>query len=109
MNIKKDDKRELERFSLSLNTLLLIKGAMFEPAYEVLTENICSKGAFLSTSKPLPIDTKVKMDVRLPRKGAQYTKNKRSHLKIGGTVVRTEENGMAVEFESQYEIVSLPL
>ena len=76
-----------------------------EKTIELMTSNISSGGAFMKSDHPLEVGTAVKMDIILSFGEDRFRKNKKtSHIDIGGSVIRTERNGMAVCFNTQYKI-----
>ena len=78
-----------------------------EQSIELRTRNISSGGAFIKAAPPLEIGTDVKMDIILSFGTDRFRKNKKmSHIDIGGSVIRTERDGMAVCFNTQYKISS---
>jgi hypothetical protein len=99
------EKREMERFALNLPALLSIKDDRGNRrAFEFMIRDICAGGAFFKTDNPLSVGTHVKMDLILPLAKFNQTGNKRSHVNISGSVIRTESQGMAVCFDKKYSI-----
>lgn len=95
------DKRGVQRFDLRLHTLLqeLENGAL---KLELYTRDISSDGAYLCIDDPLPLDTPVELTFFLP-----VRKKIRSKIQTNGRVIRAEKEGMAVRFESQYQILAV--
>ena len=78
-----------------------------ERSIELMTSNISSGGAFIKTDNPLKIGTEIQMDIILSFDSDRFKKStKKSHIDIGGNVIRTERDGMAVCFNTQYKISS---
>ena len=100
------EKRKLERFSLELPALLSImdEGGK-QRAFEVMISNICSGGTFFKTKKPLSVGTDVKMDLILPLNKFNKFGDKKSRIDVSGSVIRTEEQGVAVCFDRKYRIM----
>ena len=95
----------MERFDLELPALLSIMNESGnQRAAEFMISNICAGGAFFKTDDPLPVWTEVKMDLILPLERLSKTGGKRSHVDISGSVIRTDDQGMAVCFEKRYRI-----
>ena len=96
----------MERFRLELPALLSIDYDKNEKpiAFEVMTSNICSGGAFFKTDTPLSVGTDVKMDLILPVEKINTGKCKKSRIHVSGSVIRTEKHGMAVCFDNKYFI-----
>ena len=95
------DKREVQRFDLRLHTVLQ---EMEDRAcqLELFTRDISSDGAFLCMEHPLALGTPVEMTFFLP-----VRQKIRSRIQTKGRVIRSEPLGMAVRFESDYQILSV--
>ena len=99
------EKRKVDRFSLELQALLSIndeKGK--QRSIEIMTGDICSGGAFFRTNTPFSVGTNVKMDLILPSDKFKKLGGKRSRINVSGSVIRTNELGMAVCFDKKYRI-----
>jgi hypothetical protein len=100
------EKREMERFDLELPALLsMMDESGNQRAVEFMISNICAGGAFFKTDEPLSIGTEVKMDLILPLDKFKKFGRKRSHVDVSGSVIRTDEQGMAVCFDKKYRIM----
>ena len=99
------EKRKMERFSLELPTYLSIvnKGEK-RKSLKFITSNICSGGAFFKTEKPLSIGTDVKLNIILPLDKFKNVTSKRSSIYVSGSVIRTDQQGMAICFDKNYKI-----
>ena len=93
------DRRILTRFDLRLRSILK-KLQNGEEVLELFTRDVSSKGAFFVTSDPLPIDTGLSMTLFLT-----VGQSLSSMFSVAGKVVRTEDDGMAVRFDSNYTLV----
>ena len=99
------DKRKMERFSLALPALLTVMDDHENHApIECMTENICAGGAYFKIQNPFPIGTKMKIDVILPVDKLSNFKGTKSRIDVSGSVIRTEEEGMALRFDKRYNI-----
>lgn len=100
------ERRNVERFYLELPALLSMHNDKNgKPrAFEVMTRNICSGGAFFKTDTPLSVGTHVDMDLIVPLKKLKTEKNKRTRIHVSGSVIRVEKKGMAVCFDKKYFI-----
>jgi len=100
------ERRNVERFHLELPALLSMNNdkSANPRAFEVITSNICSGGAFFKTDTPLSLETDVKMDLILPIEKFKTGKDKRTRIHVSGFVIRTEKQGMAVCFDRKYLI-----
>jgi hypothetical protein len=101
------DRRKLERFDIRVPTKIgVIDPKREEEMIELLTSNVCSGGAFFHTKEPLPEGTKVKVDLILPFEKLKELKDKcqQAHVKVSGIVMRAASTGMAICFNSDYQI-----
>jgi len=99
------EKREMERFNLELPALLSMNDESGnQQVFEFMITNICAGGAFFKTAEPLPLKTDVKMDLILPLDKVKKTEGKKSRVDISGSVIRINEQGMAVSFDKKYRI-----
>lgn len=100
------EKREMERFTLELPAWISIMDENEnQRAFEVMISNICAGGAFFKTDNPLSVGTDVKMDLILPLDKFNKIGGKKSRVDISGSVIRTDEQGMAVCFDKKYSIM----
>jgi hypothetical protein len=101
------EKRKMERFDLKIPIYLSVtdKSNKHE-SLKFITTNICSEGAFFKTEKPLSVGTDVKLDIILPLNKFKNVKSKISHIDVSGSVIRTDQQGMAICFDKNYKISS---
>ena len=102
-------KRKLERFPLELPARIFV-GCEGEGAdcLDAVTCDICAGGAFFYTDTPLPVGTKMDVDLILPLDELKKIKGKRASIKVKGAVIRTGESGMAISFDKKYQISPMP-
>jgi len=101
------ERRKIERFSLELATYLSIIGGDKNSKYlKLVSSNICSEGAYFETEKPLSVKTEVKLDIIIPLDKFKSVKGKVSHIEVSGSVIRTDQQGMAICFDKGYKIAS---
>ena len=99
------EKRKMERFSLELPARFTWTGKdKKHESLEQLTSNICAGGAFFKTQKPLPIGTDVKINIILPLDKFKNAKLKRSYINVSGSVIRIDQQGMAICFDKKFLI-----
>ncbi len=99
------EKRKMERFSLEIPTRIIwTDNGSKQESLGLMTSNICSGGAFFKTEKPLSIGTDVKLNIILPLDKFKNVKGKTSHINIAGSVIRTDQQGMAICFDKRYKI-----
>lgn len=95
------DKRDVERFRLSLQARLTMLGGLDDrpvSSVSMRTKNISSSGAFFVTDVPFGIGTLVDVDLSLPLAASK------SKVQVKGKVIRRDPGGMAVRFSKQYQI-----
>ena len=99
------DRRKAERFFLELSThLCVINRNNNSKCLELVTSNISSEGAYFKTENPLSIETDVKLDIILPLEKFKNVKDRISHIEVSGSVIRTDQQGMAICFDKRYKI-----
>ena len=99
--------RRLERFDLQVPASIQVGEGTNSQLHELVTKDLCAGGAFLHTDQPLPLGTEVKVELVLPLDKLRELTGKRALLKVKGAVIRTTESGMAICFESEYDLKSL--
>jgi hypothetical protein len=103
-----EEKRRLERFCLEIPAAIeLLNSDHEERLLNLPTTNVCSDGAYFHTRSPLPEGTRVKIDLVLPLERLKGLKGdrKRASIKVTGTVVRSESEGMAICFDEDYHLM----
>ena len=102
------EKRAVERFDLQLEAFVSLPGGGSQNESESLvTRDISMSGAFLMTDKPLPIGSKVSVDMILTLEGRTKQSAQQAWIKASGKVLRTDNEGMAVGFDNQSRILPL--
>jgi hypothetical protein len=99
--IAQQEKRGVQRFDLKLHTVLKELENRADQL-DLFTRDISSDGAYLCMEKPLPLDTPVQLTFFLP-----VRRQIRSKIQTNGRIVRSDNRGIAVRFESNYQIVSI--
>ena len=103
-----ENNREFERFELELTARLGIEEA--GPGQEkiaLITSNICAGGAFFITNRPLPLGTRVKMELALSIDKLKKLLDSECRIEVLGEVVRSEGRGIAIRFDRGYRIIPL--
>ena len=106
-----EERRWLERFDLRLPAEIEMVSrvpGLNKEKLSLQTENICSGGAFFNTPNPLPKGTQVKIDMLLNFHRLKTIENRRPLIKVKGSVLRSEPEGMAIRFDRGYEITLPP-
>jgi hypothetical protein len=94
------EKRQVERFDLKLEAFVVrSEDAPQAESHHLTTRDVSMNGAFLLTKQPLPLGTKVKVDVILSMEGAKHQKMRKALIKAFGEVLRTDGEGMAIGFD----------
>jgi len=102
------EKREMERFSLKLPALLYVTDENEkQQTFEFMISNICAGGAFFKTDQPLSVGTDVKMNLILPFDKLKKFGKKGSRIEVSGSVIRRDDQGMAVCFDKNFRISTL--
>ena len=103
------EKRKVERFDLQLEAFISRPGeAASEPESEgLLTRDISMSGVFLITDRPLPVGSKISVDMILTLGGTKNPDSQKAWIKASGKVLRTDSQGMAVCFDDQSRILPL--
>ncbi|MCJ7773057.1 MAG: PilZ domain-containing protein [Desulfobacterales bacterium] len=99
------EKRKMERFSLKVPARFIwTDTGSKQESLELMTSNICSGGAFFKTEKPLSVGTDVKLEIILPLVKSKNVNSKGSSINVAGSVIRSDQQGMAVCFDKKYHI-----
>jgi hypothetical protein len=94
------EKRDVERFDLNLEAYVLVDGASPDAqAQSLMTRDVSMNGAYLLTPTPLPLGTKVNVDVILSLEGLTPRETRKALIKASGAVLRTDSKGMAIRFD----------
>ena len=105
LTLTRFEKRKMERFSLKVPARFIWTDTVSkQEALELITSNICSGGAFFKTEKPLSVGTDVKIEIILPMIKSKNVKSNRASIYVSGSVIRSDQQGMAVCFEKKYHI-----
>jgi c-di-GMP-binding flagellar brake protein YcgR len=111
-----EDRRDQERFTLRLQTKIMAESRTgVTPLLEFVTADISSGGAFIATSRPLPVASKVRMEFFLSLEelgklrfilaadSLKVWQSERAWVTATGVVIRVEEHGVAVIFDQNYQ------
>ena len=102
------ERRKYERFDLRLPSKIEVLTSGKQEILDLLTSDVSAGGAFLYVGEPIPQGAQVKLSMILASEGLKELTGAQGLLKVAGTVVRCNTRGMAVFFDGDYEIVSLP-
>lgn len=112
-----EDRREQERFSLKLQTKIMAESRTgATPLLEFVTADISAGGAFIATSRPLPIASKVRLEFFLSLEelgrlrfilageSLKVWQSERAWVTATGVVIRVEKEGVAIIFDQNYQV-----
>ena len=76
---------------------------------DLTTKDVSSGGAYLYTDQPLPEGATVKIELLISLGMIQKLAGEkgRAKIKVKGKVIRVDEDGAAIRFESRYKITAL--
>jgi hypothetical protein len=105
------EKRQVERFELQIETMLNVQDeAITERPPVLFSRDISCAGVFLVTDNPFPIGTNLDLNLLLSQHElGGMPKDERINISTSGKVIRTDDQGMAVEFDELYKISRLKL
>ena len=99
------EKRAAERFDMRVPATVFVEGELQE-MLTLQTENVSSRGTFLQTDHLIPQGAEVEVELLLPL--AKWTQllgpDGRVKVTVSGKVIRTEQHGIAIQFDRQYSI-----
>ncbi len=102
------EKRKVERFDLELEAFVSIPGETDQPDMgNLVTRDVSMSGVYLVTDTPLPIGSRVNVDMILTLGGRKKQNAQQAWIKASGKVLRTDNQGMAVSFDDQSRILPL--
>ena len=103
------EKRKVERFDLELEAFVSLPGES-DPTDKgnMVTRDVSMSGVYLVTDAPLPVGSKVNVDMILTLGGRKKHHAQQAWIKASGKVLRTDSQGMAVSFDDQSRILPLP-
>ncbi len=100
------ERRKFERFELKVpakvETLAKTAG---KRKLSLKTVNVCAGGAYFCTPYVLTEGTKVRLEIVLTFNGKKKLRDTRNaRVRILGTVMRSQKDGMAIRFSEDYDI-----
>ncbi len=114
------EQREQERFALPIQAKITCRHHPTEqPVVATMAANISAGGAFLLTRHPFPLASKLQMEFCLQLaalKKLQFilsldslkkVRGDRLWVKTTGVVIRSEEEGVGVIFDTDYQVTPL--
>jgi hypothetical protein len=104
------ERRRLERFDLSAPTQVIVEAESGKMAQlNLTTKDVSSGGAYLYSCQPLKKGARVTMEMLffLDAIWKLAGEKGRVKIKVRGTVIRVDADGIAIRFESKYKITAL--
>ena len=102
------EKRKVERFDLELEAFVSVPGDTGQTDMgNLATRDVSMSGVFLLTDAPLPVGSRVNVDMILTLGGKKKQNSQQAWIKASGKVLRTDNQGMAVSFDDQSRILPL--
>jgi len=106
--MKQTEKRQLERFKLQLLSHVTVRGKDKEiKSIKLLTQDVCSGGAFIKTPDPLSVGTQVDLDLIIKIDRLKVIPGSSALVNLTGTIIRTHNEGMAICFDEDFQISPL--
>jgi hypothetical protein len=104
------ERRRLERFDLSAPAQLIVESENGEKEQLNLTiKDVSSGGAYLYSPQPPMKGARVTMEMLIILDALRKLAGEkgRVRIKLRGTVIRVDKNGVAIRFENKYRITAL--
>jgi hypothetical protein len=101
----KSEKRKEQRLEMALPASLMVETSDTKTApVEYITHNVSSCGAFFITGHPLETGTPLNIRMLILFDKDKIPKNGKTLVQLSARVVRTEKQGMAVEFARKFKL-----
>jgi hypothetical protein len=104
------ERRRLERFDLAAPARVLVESDAGDKAHlSLTTKDVSSAGAYLYCPLPLAEGDRVKMELLISLEKLSRLDGEKGSAKIRvrGTIIRVDTDGVAIRFESKYKITPL--
>lgn len=99
------NKRKMRRFALQIPACLRVDDeGTVSPSNDYVTKDISSEGAFITTSKPLPLGTRIIAQFFISNQFETDQQTTVTRLETTGKIIRNSMEGMAVLFDRQCQI-----
>lgn len=105
-----EERRRLERFDLRTPARIFVElGEGKKEELDLTTKDVSSGGAFIYSDQPLPEGATVKIELFLSLAMLKKLAGEkgRAKVKVKGKVIRVDEDGAAIRFDSKYKITAL--
>jgi hypothetical protein len=104
------DRRTLERFDLSAPARVTLESeAGGQEPLDLVTKDVSSAGAFLYCPQHLVEGARVRMELLILPDTLSKSNGEtgRAKVKVRGTIIRADTDGIAIRFESRFKITAL--
>jgi hypothetical protein len=101
------EQRKLDRYQLPMPARIApVDDVAGHDSLYLVTADVCAGGAFFLTRRVLPegMDVDVEMAMPVDRFRSLRISLKRVFIRIRGTVLRTADHGMAIQFKGPHQI-----
>jgi len=102
-----EEQRKYQRFPLTLPVRMEPITPDREQVFEFQTKDISASGAFIDTTGPFSLGTRIKMNLTAKSKRIKDLTGAHSFIKCEGVIVRSTPTGVAVCFDRNCQILSL--
>jgi hypothetical protein len=112
-----EERRKSDRFDLQARTRIVVESQGGEKdVFSVVTKDVSLTGAFVLSPEPLAEGVTVRLEMLMPLQtlhgiiGGEPVadQSEKVQVTVSGKVVRSDDNGMAIKFESEYRIDPAP-
>ena len=104
------ERRKLERYQLRVPTTIELAGASgLQGTLRLETKDISADGAYIASSEAIDegMHLKLEMVLSVERLKELIGADKKVELRLEGTVIRKDSEGIAVLFDKKYQIKAL--
>jgi hypothetical protein len=105
--MKMKEQRKYQRFPLKLPVRMEMITPDRKQVFEFQTKNLSASGAFIDTTTPFSLGSRVKMDLTAKSKRIKDLTGAHSLIKCEGVIVRSTPVGVAICFDTDCQILSL--
>jgi len=86
--------------------VVVVETGQKEEPSSLKTSNISAGGAFFHTKRPLSEGTRLSLNLILVVEKLKKLTGSQCQINVNGTVVRSEERGMAIRFQRDYSMMA---
>ena len=101
------ERRQYERFPLTIPARMEMMTSRRKQIFDFDTKNISAGGAFINTTEQFPEGTRFKLDLTVESKKIKELTGAKSLIESEGSVVRSSDTGVAIQFYKDCRIMSL--